>query len=410
MRRVFPAWAVPVIAILVLQTTTSFLTRLIPIAFPAMMEPLGWDGSWIGYLTAATTIGALFILIVGTTLIRQIGGIRAVQLGLLIGAASVVLFFFPSLILALIASFMIGLSYGTASPAGSEVLQRFSPPESRNLVFSIKQAGVPLGGVIAGLAIPPLIDIAGWRIALLVAALLVVVTTCLTWRLHGRVDEPAARAKTYTWPNRHTIRNLGIPLKALARGPGLPKLATVGFLLATTQSCWFTFMVIYLVDDLHYSLSLAGVVFAIMQAAGVAGRIALGWFADRIGSAPLTLTITAVGSALTTLLLGFSTEAWPLWAMILLSAAAGATAASWNGVQIAEVARRSPPELVGETAAGSSIVVYLANMVAPVAFAAFVAITGRFDHAFVAIAVFSLLSIVFLIGLDGKEIKVGENA
>ena len=37
-----------------------------------------------------------------------------------------------------------------SSPAGSEILQRFSPPPIRNLVFSIKQTGVPLGGVLAG--------------------------------------------------------------------------------------------------------------------------------------------------------------------------------------------------------------------------------------------------------------------
>ena len=54
----------------------------------------------------------------------------------------------------------------------------------------------------------------------------------------------------------------------------------------------------------------------------------------------------------------------------------------WNGVQIAEVARRSPPELIGETAAGVVILIFVTNMLTPVAFAAFVAITGRYDVAF----------------------------
>ena len=54
--------------------------------------------------------------------------------------------------MALLASVLIGLSNGTANPAGSEVLQRFTPPAHRNFVFSIKQAGVPLGGVIAASA------------------------------------------------------------------------------------------------------------------------------------------------------------------------------------------------------------------------------------------------------------------
>ena len=122
------------------------------------MAEFGWDESWIGYLSAANVIGALFVLTAGIGLIRRLGGVRALQISLLLGAASLVLFNVPSLAVALLASSLIGLSNGAANPAGSEVLQRFTPPAHRNFVFSIKQAGVPLGGVVAGLAIPPLVE------------------------------------------------------------------------------------------------------------------------------------------------------------------------------------------------------------------------------------------------------------
>ncbi|GAB2886683.1 MFS transporter [Paralcaligenes ginsengisoli] len=406
-KRPVPAWIIPVIAILVLQTTTSFLSRLIPIISPVLTQEFGWNGSLIGYLTTANTVGALLILVAGAALIRYIGGIRTVQIGLLLGAISVVLFFFPSITLALVASFMIGLSYGAASPAGSEILQRFSPPESRNLVFSIKQAGVPLGGVIAGLAVPPLVELTGWRITLLIAAVFVIGITCLTWRLSARVDEPTATQKTFAWSALLSARNVAIPLRSLARGQGSLKLSMAGSLLAATQSCWFTFSVIYLVERLDLSLNMAGLVFAVMQATGVVGRITLGWIADRSGSATLTLSLAAIGSSITTALLGFSTSEWPLWAIIAIAAAAGATAASWNGVQIAEVARRSPAGMVTETAAGSAILIYMANMIAPAAFAAFVAATGHFDQAFLAAAVCSLLSLAFLMGVDKQTKAVG---
>ena len=355
-KRPVPAWIIPVIAILVLQTTTSFLSRLIPIISPVLTQEFGWNGSLIGYLTTANTVGALGSRGAGVSRNRDSGGIRTVQIGLLLGAISVVLFFFPSITLALIASFVIGLSYGAASPAGSEILQRFSPPESRNLVFSIKQAGVPLGGVIAGLAVPPLVELTGWRITLLIAGLFVIGITCLTWRLSTRVDEPTASQKTFAWSALLSARNVAIPLRSLARGQGSLKLSIAGSLLAATQSCWFTFSVIYLVERLDLSLNMAGLVFAVMQATGVVGRITLGWIADRSGSATLTLSLAAIGSSITTALLGFSTSEWPLWAIIAIAAAAGATAASWNGVQIAEVARRSPAGRRGrEYCAASSV-------------------------------------------------------
>ena len=50
------------------------------------------------------------------------------------------------------------------------MLTRFTPPQHRNLMFSVKQAGVPLGGMIGGLALPPLIEAMGWRLAAVVVA------------------------------------------------------------------------------------------------------------------------------------------------------------------------------------------------------------------------------------------------
>ena len=99
---------------------------------------LGW--SWVGYLIAANIVGALFALTVGVGFMRRIGGVRTLQLSLLIGAAAFLLYLVPSIGLALLASACVGLGNGTANPAGSEVLQRFTPPAHRNLVFS-DQAG-----------------------------------------------------------------------------------------------------------------------------------------------------------------------------------------------------------------------------------------------------------------------------
>ena len=391
MKRDIPAWIAPVAAILVLQTATSFLSRIIPIVSPSLIQEFGWNKGWVGYLAAINTAGSLFILLLGSGLIHRIGSIRSVQWAALAGAISMALFLSPAVALAALASFVIGLGYGVSSPAGSDILQRFSPPSIRNLVFSIKQAGVPLGGVIAGLAIPLLAQWAGWRAALLVSAVLVFGMTAPTLRLGRKADQPAGAA--LPWRTALSLRNATILIHSLRAGYDTGKLAAVSGLLSSTQSCWFTFTVAYLVDRLGFSLGVAGLVFAAMQAAGVAGRIAFGWLADRIGSARLILSLAAVGSAATTALLALSTPAWPLWALLPLAVAAGGTAAGWNGVLIAEMARRAPAERVSETAAGSTLFAYLANTVAPAVFAAYVAATGRYDAAFMAAAACSLIAL-----------------
>lgn len=363
-----------------------------------MSEEFGWSGSSIGYLTASNALGGLMILIFGSSTLRQLGGTRTLQIVLVVGTASMVLFYYPSMSVALVACFAMGMSNGAANPAGSEVLQRFSPPDMRNLMFSIKQAGVPLGGMIAGLCIPVVIFLVGWRLALLVCAVVVLVPTALTWRLSEILDVKAVakRSRGSVMPTLQSLRMLVVPLASLGNNRGLMKMSIVGSLFAVSQSCWFTFTVVYLVDRLGFSLSLAGAIFAVMQVGGVVGRIALGWLSDRLGSATASLSIAALFSAGTTILLGFTSPQWPLWSLIVLALVAGFSAASWNGVQIAEVARRSPPHQIAETAAGASILVSLVNIVAPAAFAATVAISGRYDIAFLCAGACSLLVLFFL--------------
>src|SRR3546814_5933892 len=100
-------------------------------------------------------------------------------------------------------------------------------------------------------------------------------------------------------------------------------MSIVGSLFAVSQSCWFTFTVIYLIDRLDYSLGLAGIVFAVMQMGGVIGRITLGWLSDYSHSATTSLSMAAILSATTTVLLGLSSPAWPWWPVVLLALIAG---------------------------------------------------------------------------------------
>ena len=61
-------------------------------------------------------------------------------------------------------------------------------PQHRTLIFSLKQAGVPLGGVAAGLVLPFLVERMDWRIAVVLLATLPIATVLLV-RPVDRVDE-----------------------------------------------------------------------------------------------------------------------------------------------------------------------------------------------------------------------------
>ena len=193
-----------------------------------------------------------------------------------------------------------------------------------------------------------------------------------------------------------------VPLRSLSRGPGLWRISWVGCLLAIPQACWVTFVATFCVVALGHSLAVAGLVFATMQATSVMGRVLMGWIADHVVSTTATLAIASIASALSTIALALAAPDWPVWALVLVAAVGGISVSGWNGIQIAEVARRSPPGLIGETAAGSVILVYASNMLGPVAFAGFVALTGRFDYAFVLSGAFSLICLPLLYGIDRR--------
>jgi MFS family permease len=237
-------WVWPLLATLIMQATAAFLTRLIPTLAPALLDELSWSETAIGYLASLGTVGSILFLFAGAPLIRRAGPIRALQIGIGLGIVGIAALALPFAFAAALGALLIGFGYGPSTPAGSEVLQRHAPARHRNLVFSIKQAGVPIGGVLAGVALPMIAEALGWRAALVFAALVAIAasprpsrcatgstpsataacacvpassspsTTCADRSLRS-----AARARCSAWPS-------SAPASPSGKAPGWPFLVT----------------------------------------------------------------------------------------------------------------------------------------------------------------------------------------
>jgi MFS family permease len=390
------SWVGPLLATLALQATAAFLGRVIPTLAPAFSREFGWSETAVGYLAGLGTAGSIVFLVVGHPLIRRVGPIRVLQYGLALGAVGAILLAWPTVALAAVASFLIGLGYGPSAPAGSDILQRYAPARHRNLVFSIKQAGVPAGGVLAGISLPRLLEIGGWNATLAFTVSVVLLTIVTVQPLRHRTD--ADRDNRRITPGAFfTYGNLMMPLSVLQATPELKRLGFVGACLAVGQGCWISFLVTYLVVRLDMSLASAGVVFAVMQVTGVPGRVGLGFLADRLGSGRGVLIGVAIASAATSTLLAVTSPSWPTWSLVLLSGAAGISVSSWNGLQVAEIARHAPAHRISEAASGATLLIFAGYVLGPSAFAALVALTGRFDLAFLVAGVATLLAVAGLL-------------
>lgn len=391
-----PGWAGALLAMIVVQMATAFLTRVTPTIAPAMAAELQWSDAVIGYLSSTSTVGSIAFLVMGAPLMRRFGSIRALQLGLGLGIFGLCFLLPPFLPVAMAGAFLIGLGYGPSSPAGSDVLHRIAPPRHHALIFSLKQAGVPAGGIVAGLALPPLVANYGWRASLLFSALLVVAVILVVQPMRSRLDAGRDQAQSLAPGAFLSLGNVLEPLRALHRSASVMRIAAVGACLAIGQGIWFAYLITFAVSELGYDLRAAGLAFALMQATGVFGRILLGWIADRMRAGIRLLALVCLASGLTSLTLMLADPGWPSWLFYGLSAVAGITVSSWNGVQIAEIARRSPAGHIREAASGATIIVFLGYVAGPLSFALIVATTGRFDLGFLLCAAAGLLGFLLL--------------
>lgn len=368
------------------QMATAFLSRIPPTIAPILATERGWSDAVVGYLASLNTLGSILFLALGAPHLRALGSVRALQVGLLIGILGLALFLPSWTTTACLAALLIGVGYGPSSPAGNDVLHRTAPHGRRSLIFSIKQAGVPLGGVVAGLALPPLAAAYGWRVALLASAVFVLAIIASVQPMRNGLDRDRERGLKIGLGVILSIGNLVTPIRTLTTSSTLFRLAAAGACLAVGQGIWFAYLMTYAVSQLGYSLETAGALYALMQATSVAGRVLLGWLADKLGAPRLLLRVIGLASGMTSLTLALATPEWSFQTYCVLAAVAGVTVSSWNGVQLSEIARACPPNLVREASAAATLVIFLGYVIAPSAFAMALSLTGRFDLGFLACA------------------------
>jgi fucose permease len=305
--------------------------------------------------------GAVITAALGGGLVRRFGSVRTSQLCLALAAAGCALSAAGTFPLLVAGAFVIGLGYGATNPAASLLLARLAS-RRMNLMFSLKQTGVPLGGILSGVIVPPITLYAGWQVALgtcavLIAALAIAIGAKREWDANRTPDAPilssAFQSLSVVWGNLI-----------------LRWLAIASFLYSGVQLCLTGFLLTYLVRDVELGLVVAGTMLSITHACGAVGRISWGWIADRWRSGGAALVANGALSIVGALLLAAVAPQWPAAAITAACALFGFCALGWNGVYIAAIARRAPAGTIGHATGGSLMLTFAGVIVIPPAFAA----------------------------------------
>lgn len=363
---------------------------LFPVIAPKLAAEMDVEPSLIGYqmslIYGAAALTSPFL----TWMVTRFGACRAIQTGLVLSVIALLLALLPGLATLALASMLLGAAMSVMTPAGAHVLFRFSPPRRRNLMFSIKQTCVPAGWMLMALIAPAVTLYFGWRwaIALVIAFALVMIA--------------ALQPVRAVWDDDRSSQSGGARAQAregmalLWRDARLRWLSVASMFMSGVQLCLSSFAVTMLVSEANYGLVAAGVMLSVAQGAGVTGRIAWGWIADRFGNClPLLVALSAVMVVCCTLML-LVTPQWPRSLMALLFLAFGASAVGWNGLFLAEVARLSPPGKVSVATSGAMVWNFAGILIGPALFAMVYRVNGSYTQTFGWLTLFALGGLVFL--------------
>jgi MFS family permease len=158
--------------------------------------------------------------------------------------------------------------------------------------------------------------------------------------------------------------------------------------------------VTYLHVALDYGLVQAGLALSVAQIGGVVGRVAWGYVADRWLGARRVLAVVAALMALSTLATALLNAQVPPVLVFTLLVVFGASAIGWNGVYLAEVARRAPPGMASMATGGTLAVTFFGVVLGPALFGALAALGGGYRAGFAALALPTAFCVVSLMRRD----------
>lgn len=370
----------PLGATLLAQILASWANLTVPVFAVPLAADLATPATWIGVYVSITYFAAMVSGVMGSPFIIRYGAVRMLQVCLLLCAGSLMLLTTASLAVAVLCALVMGFGYGPTTPASSHVLSAQTPPRFMPLVFSIKQTGVPAGGVLAGVIVPVLVLAYDWQGAALTVAAVCVITACVLQPLRNALDI-AREPRQPLWVN---------PLNAVRlvwTHVGLRRLSLLSAAYSAVQMSFLSYLVTYLVEAIHRDLVTAGLVLAAAQVAGVGGRVLWGALAGLALSARHVLILLGLLMMLASATMALVTPDWHIVAIFTVAMVYGATAVGWNGVMLAELSRLAPAGQAVTATGGSLFFTFSGVMMGPSLFGAWVSVTGGYPSGFVILAV-----------------------
>jgi MFS family permease len=368
---------IPMTALLGVQGLLSLSVLVVPVIAPIAGAELGVEAKSIGVFTGTMFTASMICSLWSGALIGRFGAVGTVQLCLLFGALGIALVTASGIVALFAGGLLLGIAYGPNSAASSEILARYTPDKFRNVVFSLKQSGMPLGSVLAGGAVIVLVEPFGWRTSLLLIGAAGAVAFVLMQGMKRNWD--SGRTEKGTVKSRASPFT---PLRAVLSETRTRRMCIASLSFIYIQFAVSTFMVAYLYTEMGLSSAQAAAIYAAAHMAGVVARPILGIIADGLLPPVRLLGIAGLLMSGGCVALALFTRDTPVAAFYGVALVLGSTASGWNGVGMAEVSRAIPANQVGYIMGGYLFVCFTAVVTGPLVFSGILALGGTYQLAY----------------------------
>lgn len=339
---------------------------------------------WAG--KAADRFGERLIIGYGTIA----GGLIIMMVNLTAGFASLV----PLLLL-------LGVPMGTGTPAGSKAVAGWFEQRERATAMSIRQTGVPLGGTIAALVLPSLGLAFGWRIALSCVGVIAVGMGFTVLRLY---KEPAPK------PVPRDAAPIG-GLRDIVRHKEIWTVTLYASILAGSQWCYLSYIVLYLTEDLHFPLVFAAALLAGGQILAAAGRILSGLISDRyfVGRRKPVLIMLGLFAVVLALVTASLSDDTAQWSVVVIVSCLGFATMSWQGLYLTLVSELVGARMAGQAVGLTNTVVFLGIVILPPVFGSIADYTDSYRMAWGWLALMIALSMAFFLRVKESGDSAGQS-
>ena len=127
----------------------------------AIARDLSVSATYIGYQISIAYFAATLCTLFSGGITRRLGAVSCLAVAMACVAMGAMITTLLQLTGMFIGSIIMGIGFGLIPASASQVLIAVSEEKNRALIFSIKQSGIPVGGMMSALTTPLFIEVSG---------------------------------------------------------------------------------------------------------------------------------------------------------------------------------------------------------------------------------------------------------